>query len=115
MPAAKNKNYLGFDRGFDYEPIKKQLIDEFNRQFKIFSGGKILRSSRSLIYLIIELIQLRNGSRITEAINAFRIFCKNGIDNRATVKICKSETNKKVWKLNVEKKILKKKKKLKQY
>lgn len=106
MPAAKEKKYLGFDRGIDYEPIKKKLLDEFNRQLKIYSIGKnTKRASRSLIYLLIELIQLRNGSRITEAINAFKIFAKKGIEQRVTVKICKSETKKKVWKLNQEKNI----------
>ena len=110
MPAAKEKKYQGFDRGIDYLPIKQKLLDEFNKQYKIYSKGKnTKRASRSLIFLLIELIQLRNGSRITEAINAFKLFAEKGIEQRVTVKICKSEAKKKVWKLNEEKNIKEKK------
>lgn len=106
MPAAKEKNYQGFDRGIDYLPIKQKLLDEFDKQYKIYSKGKnTKRASRSLIYLLIELIQLRNGSRILEAINAFKLFAEKGIEQRVSVKICKSEAKKKVWKLNQEKNI----------
>lgn len=101
---SNNKKYIGFDRNIDYEPIKKQLINEFNIQYNIYKNGKnIKRASNTLIFLLIEMIQLRNGSRITEAINGFKLFCKKGINQRVTVKICKTEAKKKVWRLNKEK------------
>jgi len=43
------------------------------------------------------MIQLRNVSRITEAINAFKTFVDKGIEFRAIIKICKSEAIKTAW------------------
>lgn len=40
------------------------------------------------------MIQLRCGSRISEACSAFVLFCKKGFDCKVTVKIAKSETTK---------------------
>jgi hypothetical protein len=94
----------GFDRGVDYEPMKENLINEFNKQYNIYKTSKnIIRASKCLIYLLIEIIQLRNGSRITEAINAYKLFTEKGIDQRVIVKICKSQTRKKAWVLDKEK------------
>ncbi len=94
----------GFDRGIDFEPIKNKLIDEFNKQYNIYKTSKsTILAGRYLIYLLIEIIQLRNGSRITEAINAYKLFSVKGIDQRVIVKLCKSETRRNTWVLDKEK------------
>lgn len=91
----------GFDRGIDYEPIKKKLIDHFNKliekitnldQFDKSYVRKISVILGNIIHTLIPMIQLRNGSRICEACNAFIIFCKKGFDEKVTVKIAKSES-----------------------
>lgn len=117
MPAhkltleVKNRRALnGFDMGIDYLPIKQQLIDEFLKQYHIYQTSKnIKRATKALIFLLIEIIQLRNGSRVTEAINAFKIFGKNGIKKNSQVKICKSVAKKNAWIHNKEKDIKEKK------
>ena len=84
----------GFDRDIDLMPMKNQLITEFYKQLYIYFTGKYnMRAEKTLIFLIIELIQLRNGSRITEAINAFKNFSKEGVstNDKTIVKICKSD------------------------
>lgn len=91
----------GFDRDIDYIPMKKNLIKEFNVQYENYKTSKYtIRTGKRLVYLLIEMIQLRNGSRVTEAINAFKKFADVGIKSRVIVKICKSESIKKAWILN---------------
>ena len=43
-----------------------------------------------LVYNIIALIQLKNGSRISEAVRAFTIFINKGIQNKIIVRISKT-------------------------
>ena len=88
----------GFDRGIDFEPMKEALIKEFKIQLDKFQhSGFFKRSSKAIIFLLIEMIQLRNGCRITEAINAFKKFIKKKTIDKVKVKICKSEAKKKVY------------------
>lgn len=95
----------GFDRGVDYEPMKDKFIETYkkiaNDLAELKEEDKSYVSKRrilihKLIYLTIAMIQLRNGSRIIEAIKAFRLFLKNPElieeDKRVTVKLAKSES-----------------------
>lgn len=92
----------GFDRGIDYEPIKEQLKDHYNTLHNKLDNlhdskhNVYVRKSNlilgNIIHTIIPMIQLRNGSRILEACNAFILFCKKGFDKKVAVKIAKSES-----------------------
>lgn len=90
----------GFDRGIDYEPMKNRLIQfleqSYNEYVTIKNNKKCYASklkslSNKMVYNVIAMIQLRNGSRISEACNAFSIFINKGINSLVTVKIAKSE------------------------
>jgi len=65
---TQEQAYLGWDKGLEYKDEKESLEhwvkSERNRKFKS--------------YFVILLIQLRNASRISEAIEAFQFWCKNG-------------------------------------
>jgi hypothetical protein len=95
----------GFDRDIDYETMKEKLIKAYNKHEEelhnldmdtkgyVFKRGIIVRK---LMYVVIAMIQLRNGSRIIEAVKAFRKFLHedNPLDKRVTVKLAKSATTK---------------------
>jgi integrase len=85
----------GFDRNIDYETIKDKFINEFNKLIDFLDQASDYEqkiSKNKLIYLIISMIQLRNGCRISEACSAFRIFFyKNNFNEKVIVKIAKSE------------------------
>jgi hypothetical protein len=85
----------GFDRDIDYIPMKKNLINEYliHQNIYLDKENNILAGKR-IIFLLISMIQLRNGSRISEAIDAFRIFLKEGYKNKVFVKIAKSGATK---------------------
>lgn len=81
----------GFDRDIDYEPMKNQLINEFNKHSKDYLEKKyITRVGNKVVYTLISMIQLRNGSRISEAVNAFKSFIENGVNEKVMIKIAKS-------------------------
>lgn len=85
----------GFDRDVDFGPMKESLIKAIKELYpKLYKRDKYLVTvSNKLIYCLIAIIQLRNGSRISEAINAFRLFLQKGIDDldsKVVVKISKS-------------------------
>jgi integrase len=84
----------GFDKGIDYLTIKEQFINELNKIYQLIDDSDYYDNKinkNKLIYLIISMIQLRNGSRISEACSAFREFIIKGIyGNRIVVKIAKS-------------------------
>lgn len=86
----------GWDKGLNYLEIKDKLIKEISKQcnnINNFDKKEKHLAIKKLIYLVISSIQLRNGSRITEAINAFKIFIKkNEIHEKVTVKIGKSDS-----------------------
>jgi hypothetical protein len=96
----------GWDRDVDYKPMKKKLIKEFEQQQTKFKKSPFkVRATNKLIYLIISMTQLRNGCRVSEAINAFRMFIKDGIKEKVTVKIGKSDGTKYKFDKNTNKKI----------
>lgn len=104
----------GFDRGIDYEDIKKKLINkyiELQKQLqehyendnskndktknKAFNNkNRILHNK--IIYCLTSMLQLKNGCRIIEACASIKVFFKKNIlDKRIIVKIAKSECIKK--------------------
>lgn len=90
----------GFDRGLDFDDIKTRLVDHFKKLKKEYNeldeGDKFFQrreksKSQKLMYTCIALIQLRNGARICEAVEAFKHFMnKFKYDEPVTVKIAKS-------------------------
>lgn len=93
MSSSKIKK--GFDRDVDLITMKDKLIKEFIKESKNYLENTYKkRVGNILIYLLIELIQLRNGSRVCEAIDAFRIFLNEGYNDLIEIKIAKSEATK---------------------
>lgn len=87
----------GFDRGLDYIIIKDELIKDFLDKYTKISEGPKENKKRILInqatYLLLSLIQLRNGSRSIESVWAFREFIKKRNFNQTIlVKVAKSES-----------------------
>lgn len=83
----------GFDKGLDFEKIKKKLLKKLQSVYYEYDKGiEVSRNITRMIYLTISLIQLRNASRIVEACEAFCKFIENGnINENVIVKIAKSE------------------------
>jgi hypothetical protein len=87
------------DRGIDFLPMKQKLIDEYAKESKDFleKNKYITRNGNNTLYLLIEMIQLRNGSRICEAICAFKKFLKaDDLTLLIDVKIAKSVAKKRI-------------------
>lgn len=95
---------MGFDRGIDYEPMKLDLIKCYKDNvldMKLLDKGDKAYERRKkmivtkLIYVLISMIQLGNGSRISEATKFFMLYLfENGEKQELTIKISKSETTK---------------------
>jgi len=81
----------GFDRGIDYESMKEKIINASNKYLKLYNEHQNKTDFGRLVFVVIAGIQLRNGSRISEAVKAFILFVNKGISNRVTVKISKSD------------------------
>lgn len=91
----------GFDRGLDFEDIKTRLVEHFNNIFdqynnldvneKFFNRRRKMKVQK-LMYICVALIDLRNGSRISEAVESFKLFInKKQVKDPVTVKIAKSK------------------------
>ena len=86
----------GFDRNIDYSEIKTKFQDKVTNTYKEYkkvnTPFKQKQLAITLCYLLIAMIQLKNGSRISEACRAFQKFFMSGeVDKKVTVKIAKSE------------------------
>jgi integrase len=92
----------GFDRGIDFNTIKNKLIKEYDAiktkitelddQHKFYERRKKMLFHK-MIYCMVALVQLRNGSRISEAVEAFKKFIKcRDLNDKILVKIAKSES-----------------------
>lgn len=92
----------GFDRGIDFADIKEELMDSYEcaigllnlltEDNKHFNGNERKLVNR-LIYILVSMVQLINGSRISEACDAFRSFLEKGdFDKKIVVKLAKSES-----------------------
>lgn len=92
----------GFDRGVDYEPMKNKLINCCKKYYDELVAlekntphfkYKIGTVKSRILYCCIAMIQLRNGSRISEACDTMKYLCKEGnFNKRVVVKIAKSES-----------------------
>jgi integrase len=90
----------GFDRGLDFDDIKTRLINHFEKlkiEYNELDEGEQYFKRRQktkiqkIMYLSIAIIQLRNGARICEAVEAFKHFInKKKFNEPVTVKIAKS-------------------------
>lgn len=96
----EEKIHIGFDRGLDYKEIKDKMIIHLNvlneKLDKIESPKKKKILQNQICYIIIALMQLRNGSRISEAVTAFLKYIndESNIDSKVIVKIAKSDAKK---------------------
>lgn len=86
----------GFDRDIDFKTIKEKLLFELNSTYQRLLIAEKETEKKILInkicYLMISIIQLRMGSRISEACEAFKLFIENNnIEKKQIVKIAKSE------------------------
>lgn len=99
-PKEKPKIATGFDRNVDYEPMKNDLTEHFNSLVEKYNGLDIndehyVRKKNvilsNMINTIVPMIQLRNGSRISEACEAFKLFIDSDKLDDVIVKIAKSE------------------------
>lgn len=99
-----NNNYeiaRGFDRGVDYLPMKNKLIEAYNNIIEKIDKleendmtiiRRIIQLKKKMVYILVAMIQLRNGSRISEACHAIKYFyMKDDYGNKLLVKISKSE------------------------
>ena len=96
---------MGFDKGIDYEPMKEKLISTYKdvvSQLNQLDKGDEAYDRRkkmiitNIIYLLISMIQLGNGSRISEAVKFFILFVfENAEKDELIIKISKSESTKK--------------------
>lgn len=91
----------GFDRGIEFSEIKDKLVDEYDKINDILIGLKKRRGNKPkkmrllnrLIYLMIAMIQLRNGSRISEAVEAvYKFLNSDNLAEKVIVKIAKSNS-----------------------
>jgi integrase len=87
--------HTGFDRNVDFKTIRRRLRRRMRRIYKQYQKPQTPYAKTQLIntlcYLLIAMIQLKNGSRISEACEAFRKFVKTGdLTTKVTVKIAKS-------------------------
>ena len=62
---------IGFDRGIDYEEIKDKFIKHITKLYKKLQKNNSIYihnvTTNKICYTMIAMIQLRNGSRISEA------------------------------------------------
>lgn len=101
---TKGQVSTGFDKGLDYLPTKQKLINTYNKtteqlnnldpEDKVYTRKKKVIVTK-LIYQLIAMIQLANGSRISEAVKFFILYLsEDGKNNTLTIKISKSESTK---------------------
>jgi hypothetical protein len=98
-----DKEQTGFDRGVDFNTMKDKLIKEYHTIItdrdqldpndKAYDSKKANLMRRQM-YVVIAMIQLRNGSRISEAVEAFSLFMEPDrvVSEKVSVKIAKSKT-----------------------
>lgn len=89
----------GFDRNIDFLTIKEKFLKHIVKLHKNYIKPGTPREKHFIInklcYMFIALIQLRNGSRISEACDALVEFYNNGdLNEKVVVKIAKSSGNK---------------------
>lgn len=109
--TEENNIKQGFDRGVDFLMIKNKLLQHIEKLYLEFDNCPYEKKKKFIVnkicYTYIALIQLRNGSRISEACDAFCDFYSlDNLDLKVIVKIAKSSGKKYnvKTKQNIEKK-----------
>src|ERR1700689_1167497 len=92
----------GFDRGLSYNDIKKQLLSDLRKKYNkvenLDTNDKSFKSKEriyinQLTYILLSLLQLKNGSRSIESVWCFREYIKKrNFNETILVKIAKSES-----------------------
>lgn len=92
----------GFDRNKDYDIVKKKLLDDLNKKYnkleELDEDNKSFRSQQRILvnqitYILLALLQLKNGSRSIEAVWCFREYLTNrNFADTILVKVAKSES-----------------------
>ncbi len=95
----------GFDRNVDFKKMEKALKKAYKAAIveyeNLDKGDRYYKSKKRkvvnrIIYIIVALVQLSNGSRISEACDGVRQFLEaDDYDSKIITKIAKSETTKK--------------------
>lgn len=96
MSSEEEKPATGYDRNIDYLVMKNRLILEYDQQRVKYKLEDDTRKKdallRKITYCTVAMIQLRNGSRISEAVEALEKFADGAdINDKVTVKIAKSK------------------------
>jgi len=95
MDINKNTERKGWDNGLNFEYVKKRLIEDLKteRLKRNYAGaiGVAFKKGNRIAYNSILLIQLLNGSRIGEAVEAAFAFLDNGLREQK-VKVEKHKT-----------------------
>jgi hypothetical protein len=91
----------GFDRNLSYEDIKEKLLSDLRKKYdkveNLDTNDNSFKSKErifvnQLTYLILAILQLKNGSRSIESVWAFNNFIKKrNFNETILVKIAKSE------------------------
>ncbi len=92
----------GFDRGVDFNDMKQKLIDAYSKSLKEYDEldpeqryypSKKRKIVNKIIYQLAAMIQLINGSRISEACDSLKQFlASDDYDTKVITKIAKSES-----------------------
>jgi hypothetical protein len=79
---AVRKQKKSWDYNLDYESTYKSIVSEISTLRRELDQGNITgKKLKKFCYLVIGLIQIRNGARIGEVAEAMKLFC-NGSHNR---------------------------------
>ena len=103
--VSDEQNGRGFDRGINYSQIKKDLLVKLQQDHFYITKDSTKDSTKKelnpsdiwiinrIIKIFIALIQLRNGSRIQEAVHAFYRFYNDPSLKNVRVVLAKSRKN----------------------
>lgn len=78
-----------WDSGVPYEELRKRLINKIEYELRKIKEKKVIR--RKLGYLVLFAIQLRNGLRISDSIEAFIGFKSNPTAERVSFHVLKKK------------------------
>ncbi len=87
--VATKKQKDGFDRSLDYDLLEKQLLLNLKKKYLELKVNPSIQKVKAISNIVIALIQLKNGSRISEAIESMEHFCNDLNLKSVEVKISK--------------------------
>lgn len=88
------QDFKSWDYNLDYKDTYKKLVNEIEKVRTDLEKGKITTNVlKKFTYLVLGLIQLRNGARIGEIIDAINIFCDDMSKKVTQVKVEKRKDN----------------------